>query len=188
METTFDRHDKMFLGPDGDTKSQRTRSILSDLFRLKKSAIMSVNAMEKAKTLIEDAITTLDKIPHDVSLPMHHAPTGAAAPTSSFPHHTGRMNEQEDHNVSVSAPHVSTTKGSRKKCVGMTADIPQPHFQCDKRKKRRKCGRCGLYDTSYNVATCERAQQQVKNGVIKRHKGRPQGSGRGNAMTDHKIV
>jgi hypothetical protein len=49
----------------------------------------------------------------------------------------------------------------------MTADIPQPHFQRDKRKKRRKCGRCGLYDIGQNAAICERAQQQLKNDVIK---------------------
>jgi hypothetical protein len=68
METTFDIHDKMFLSPDGDTTAQRTRSILSDLFKLQRSVIMSAIAMEKVKTLIADAITELDKIPHDVSL------------------------------------------------------------------------------------------------------------------------
>jgi hypothetical protein len=83
------------------------------------------------------------------------------------------MTEQEEHNVLASAPPISTTKGSRKKCAGMTADIPQPHFQRDKRKKRRKCGRCGLYDTGHNAATCERAQQQLKNGVVKRPMWRP---------------
>jgi hypothetical protein len=93
------------------------------------------------------------------------------------------MTEQEEHNVSASAPPVSITKGSHKKSLGMTADIPQPHFQCDKRKKRRKCGRCSLYDIGHNVATCERAHQQLENGVIKRPTGRPRGSGRGNATT-----
>jgi hypothetical protein len=68
METTFDIHDKMFLSPDGDTTAQRTRSILLDLFKLQRSVIMSAIAMEKVKTLIADAITELDKIPHDVSL------------------------------------------------------------------------------------------------------------------------
>jgi hypothetical protein len=68
METTFDIHDKMFLNPDGDTTAQRTRSILSDLFKLQRSVIMSAIAMEKVKTLIADAITELDKIPHDISL------------------------------------------------------------------------------------------------------------------------
>jgi hypothetical protein len=47
METVFDRHDKMSLGLDGDTKARQTRSILSDLFSLQRSAIMSANAMEK---------------------------------------------------------------------------------------------------------------------------------------------
>jgi hypothetical protein len=79
----------------------------------------------------------------------------------------------------------SRKKGIRKKYVGMIADIPQPHFQRDKRKKQRKCGRCGLYDTSHNAATCERAQQQLKNGVVKWPRGRPRGSGRGNATTEH---
>jgi hypothetical protein len=68
METTFDIHDKMFLNQDGDTTAQRTRSILSDLFKLQRSVIMSAIAMEKVKTLIADAITELDKIPHDISL------------------------------------------------------------------------------------------------------------------------
>jgi hypothetical protein len=156
METTFDRHDKMFLGPDGETIAQRMRSILSNLFKLERSTIMSATAMERAKTLIVAAITELDKIPHNVSLPVHRAP---ATSTSSTPHRAERMTEQEECNVSVSAPPVSTTKGSHKKCAGMTVDIPQPDFQRDRRKKWRKCGRCGLYDTGHNVATCERAQQ-----------------------------
>jgi hypothetical protein len=159
METAFDRHDKMFLGPDGDTIAQRARSILSDLFKLQISAIMSATGMARAKTLIAVSITKLDKIPHDVSLSVHHAPTNSAASTSSTPHPTKRMTEQEKCNVSVSAPPVSTTKGSHRKCARMTADIPQPHFQRDKRKKRRKCGRCDLYDTGHNTAICERAQQ-----------------------------
>jgi hypothetical protein len=158
IETTFDRHDKMFLGPDGDTIAQRTRSILSDLFKLQRPATMSATAMKRAKTLIAAAITELDEIPHDVSLLVHRAP-GSAASISSTPHHAERMTDQEERNVSASAPLISTTKGIRKKCVGMTADIPQPHFLCDKRKKRRKCGTCGLYDIGHNAAACERAQQ-----------------------------
>jgi hypothetical protein len=67
METTFDRNDKMFPGPDGDRTAQWTRSILSDLFKLQRSTIMSTTAMEWAKTLIADAIIELDKIPHDIS-------------------------------------------------------------------------------------------------------------------------
>jgi hypothetical protein len=167
MDTSFDRHDKIFLGPDGETTAQWTRTILSDLFKLQRSAIMSATAMERAKTLIADAITELDKIPHDVSLPVHRASAAAAASTSSTPQPTERMTEKEERNVSSSAPPVSTTKGSRKKYTGVIADIPQPHFQWDKRKKRRKCGRCGLYDTGHNAAICERAQQQLKNSVIK---------------------
>jgi hypothetical protein len=167
METTFDKHDKMFIGLDGETTAQRTTSILSDLFKLQRSAIMSTTVMERAKIHIAAAITELDKIPHDVSLPVHHAPTTSAASTSSTPQHTTRMIEQEEHNALVFAPRVSTTNGSLKKCAGMTTDIPQPHFQRDKRKKRRKYGRCGLYDTCHNAATCERAQQHLKIGVIK---------------------
>jgi hypothetical protein len=48
METAFERHDKIFLGPDGDTTTQRTRSIVSDLFKLQRLAIMSATAMETA--------------------------------------------------------------------------------------------------------------------------------------------
>jgi hypothetical protein len=143
------------------------RSILLDLFKLQRSAIMSTTAMERVKTLITSAITEHDKIPHDVSLPVHRAPTGSAASTSSTPRPAERMTEQEECNVSASAPHISNIKGSHRKCAGMTADIPQPHFQCDKRKKWRKCGRCGLYGIGHNAATYERAQQQLKNGVTK---------------------
>jgi hypothetical protein len=185
MGTPFDRHDKMYLGPDGETIAQWTRNIRSDLFMLQRSAIMCATAMERAKTLIATAIIELDKIPHDISLPVHRASTATAASTSSTPQSVERMTEEEEHNVSAFAPLVSTTKGSHKKYLGMIADISQPHFQRDKRKKRRKCGRCGMYDTSHNAVTCERAQQQLKNGVIKRPRGRPRGSGRVNATTEH---
>jgi hypothetical protein len=85
METAFDRHDKMFLDPDEETTAQRMRSILLDLFKLQRSAIMSATAMERDKTLITAAITELDKITHDISLPMHRAPTAYATSTSSTP-------------------------------------------------------------------------------------------------------
>jgi hypothetical protein len=114
METPFDRHDKMLLGPYGGTTAQRTRTILSNLFKLQRSTIMSATTMESAKTLIAAAIIELDKIPHDISLPVHRAPTASAASTSSTPHPAERMTEQEEHNVSASAPPVSTTKGSHK--------------------------------------------------------------------------
>jgi hypothetical protein len=183
IDTPFDRHDKIFLGPDEETTAQWTRTILSDLFKLQKSAIMSPTTMDRAKNLIATTITELDKIPHDVSLPVHRAPA-AAASTSNTPQPTERMTKQEEHNVSASAPPVSTTKGSRKKYAGVIADIPQPHFQWDKRKKRRKCGRCDLYDTGHNAATCERAKQQLENSVVKRPRGRLRGGGRGNATID----
>jgi hypothetical protein len=80
---------------------------------------------------------------------------------------------------------VSTTKGSRKKFARVIADIPQPHFQRDKRKKWRKCRRCGLYDMGHNAATCERAQQQLENSVVKRPRGRPRRGGCGNVTIDH---
>jgi hypothetical protein len=54
---------------------------------------MSTTIMKNAKTLITYAIIVLDKILHDVSLPIHHAPTGVATLTSSFPHHIERMIE-----------------------------------------------------------------------------------------------
>jgi hypothetical protein len=185
MEAPFDRHDKMFLGLDGETTTQRTRTILPDLFMLQRSAIMSTTAMERSKTLIASAITELDKIPHNISLPVHHAPIASVASSSHTPHPRERMIEQEEYNVSMSAPPVSTTRGSCKKCAWMIANIPQPHFQRDKRKKRRKCGRCGLYDTSHNATTCERAQQQLKNGVIKQPRGRLRGSRCGNEKIKH---
>jgi hypothetical protein len=83
--------------------------------------------MKRVKNLITDAITELDKIPHNVSLPVHRAPA-AAASTSSTPQPMKRLTEKEEHNVSASAPPVSTTKGSRKKYAGVITDIPQPHF------------------------------------------------------------
>jgi hypothetical protein len=54
---------------------------------------MPATAMERAKTLIADAIIELDKIPHNVSLPVHHGPTGSAASTLSTPHPVERMTE-----------------------------------------------------------------------------------------------
>jgi hypothetical protein len=128
METPFDKHDKMFLGPDGETTAQQTRTILSDLFKLQRSAIMYVTIIERAKTLIAAAIIELDKIPHNVSLPVHRAPTAAAVSTSSTPQPAKGMTEQKEHNVSASTPFVSTTKSSHKKYAGMITDIPQPHF------------------------------------------------------------
>jgi hypothetical protein len=46
MEIAFDKHDKMSLGPNGVTISQRIRSILSDIFKLQRSMIMSAITME----------------------------------------------------------------------------------------------------------------------------------------------
>jgi hypothetical protein len=147
-----------------ETTTQRTRTILSDLFKLQRSAIIYATTMERAITLIASAITEIDKIPQNISLPVHRA--AAAASTSSTPQPAERMTEQEEHNVSASAPPVSTTKGSRKKYTGIIADISQPHFQRDKRKKRRNCGRCGLYDTCHNEATSERAQHSNSSKMV----------------------
>jgi hypothetical protein len=61
MEISFDRHDKIFLGLDGETTAQWMRSILSDLFKLQRSVIMSATATERAKTLIAATITELGK-------------------------------------------------------------------------------------------------------------------------------
>jgi len=80
VETEFDRHDTMLFGPDGDTKARRARSILSDLFKLQRSAIMSETAMQTARSIIANAVNELDKIPHDVSLPMQRT---APDPTAS---------------------------------------------------------------------------------------------------------
>jgi hypothetical protein len=85
------------------------------VLQLQRLAIMSATAMQRAKTLIATAITELDKIPHDVSLLVHRTPTASAASTSSTPHPVERMTEQEEHNVSASAPPISTTKGIHKK-------------------------------------------------------------------------
>jgi len=41
VPTTFDRNDRMFVGPDGDTKARRTYSILGDFYELLQKAIMS---------------------------------------------------------------------------------------------------------------------------------------------------
>jgi hypothetical protein len=37
----FDRHDKTFCGANGDTLARRTRSILADVFKLQRCAIIS---------------------------------------------------------------------------------------------------------------------------------------------------
>ena len=201
MEIPFDRHNMMFLGPDGDTKARRSRCILTDLFKFSQSAVMSAQAMEKAKQLIADGIALLDAIPHDIGLPGHYTsyPRDAAAATSSGPHYGARriadmegtslhegvavhdgIAEQEVDLVSPSAPPVSTTKGCRKR-VSITEGMPQPHFPRDKMKKRRKCGKCGLFGTGHNAATCDRAQQLLKNPKVKRPRGRPRGTGKSSA-------
>ena len=126
--------------------------------------------MEKANAIIRDAIVALEKIPPDVGFPEHQ---GAAA--------AQEMNEQEEANVSASAPPVSTTKGSRRRWPE-NEEVPQPHFPRAKIKKSRKCSRCGLYNTGHNASTCERAQNQQANGNRKRPRGRPNGSGNGGGM------
>jgi len=62
--------------------------------------------------------------------------------------------------------------------------MPQPHFPRDKIKKRRKCGKCGLFGTGHNAATCDRAQQLLKNPKVKRPRGRPRGTEKSRAEHD----
>jgi hypothetical protein len=98
------------------------------VLQLQRLAIMSATTMQRAKTLIATAITELDKIPHDVSLLVHRTPTASAASTSSTPHPVERMTEKKNIMYQHRHPLYPPQKASTKKCVGMTADIPQPHF------------------------------------------------------------
>jgi hypothetical protein len=184
-ETSFDRHDMVYAGPGGDTKARRTKSILTDLFKLQRSAVMSEQAMEKAKAIITAAIEELDKIPTDLIVPSGPqsrersyaggASTSAAPDTGTIANTLG-VAGQEETLVSPSAPPVSTTKGCRKNST-VADGVPEPHFQRGKEKKRRKCGNCGIYGTGHNSVTCERAQQQKGKPVVKRPRGRPKGTG-----------
>jgi hypothetical protein len=184
-ETPFDRHDMVYAGPGGDTKARRTKAILTDLFKLQRSAVMSEQAMEKAKAIITAAIEELDKIPTDLivpSGPQSRATSYAAGTSTSAAPGPGTVGNMagvagpEETLVSPSAPPVSTTKGCRKNST-VADGFPEPHFQRGKEKKRRKCGSCGLYGTGHNSATCERAQQQRGNPVVRRPRGRPKGTG-----------
>jgi hypothetical protein len=49
VPTSFDRNDRMFVGPDGDTKARRTYSILQDFNALLHKAIMSEEVSIKTK-------------------------------------------------------------------------------------------------------------------------------------------
>ena len=144
---------------------------------------MSDTAMQTTRSIIANTVNELDKIPHDVSLPMQRtAPAATASTDAATTSADAAPSSNSPHQASASAPPVSTTKGSCKKSAQVTEDIPIPHFDRDRRKKRRKCTKCGLYDTGHNVGTCDKIQQQRENGVTKRPKGRPRGSGRGNGV------
>jgi hypothetical protein len=118
-----------------------------------------VQATNKCKQLLRQALVEINQIPHDV---------GPFAPTDT-------MNEQlqieEEQNVSASAPPISSTKGSRARAV-QGDDVPLPHF---KRKPKathtRRCTGCG--QTGHKITTCGREV------APKRPRGRPVGSGRG---------
>jgi hypothetical protein len=104
---------------DGDTKARCLRSLLSDLFKLQRSTIMFVEALEKAKSPIKDAITILDAIPHDVMLLGPNAAFSYAGATSDVHDYSQGVDEQECETVTVAgtALLVSTTKGSRRKKI-----------------------------------------------------------------------
>ena len=186
-DTSFDRHDMLYAGPGGDTKARRTKTILTDLFKLQRSAVMSEQAMERAKAIITEVIKELDKIPHDLIVPNGPPQSGersdAGGASTSAGADLGTIAEthevaaQEVTLVSPSAPPVSTTKGCRKNSAILAEGVPQPHFQRGKEKKRRRCGKCGIIGTGHNSATCDRAQKLKENPVEKRPRGRPRGTG-----------
>lgn len=82
-----------------------------------------LQVMDKARSLIHDAILLLDAIPPDVTLD-----TGAG---NNVTEDTPTNNNSEEMPVSASAPPVSTTKGSRRRLNG-AENVPQPHFRRDK--------------------------------------------------------
>lgn len=193
------------FGPDGDTKAQRTASILPILFELQRAAVNSAQAMETARRLVRDAITVLAAIEPDLVEPTLPAHTNTSQEiTSQVPHAAAANTSQEDGNnpeedthsaatdttdpcsaplrqttdegvnISAQAPPISTTKGSRK---NRSEDAPEPHFQRPKKKQKRRCSKCGGLATGHNAATCDRANSIAAEGVTKRPRGRPKGSG-----------
>jgi hypothetical protein len=118
-----------------------------------------VQGTDKCKELLRQALVVVAQIPHDV---------GLVDPTDT-------MNEQEpsevEHHISVSAPPVSSTKGSRAKGV-QDGDVPMPHFKRKpKATRERRCSKCK--QKGHKVTTCDREVPP------KRPRGRPVGSGRG---------
>ena len=47
VPTSFDRHDRMFSGPLGDTKASRMLELLPDWFELQQASVMSIQVMIK---------------------------------------------------------------------------------------------------------------------------------------------
>jgi hypothetical protein len=76
--------------------------------------------------MIQYTLVVLDSIPHDIVLEDHM--------TSTIDEGHARANEHKDTIVFSSTPLVST-KSSRKKNFPSEENVPQSHFQNDKRRK-----------------------------------------------------
>ena len=133
--------------------------------------------MEKARQILSDAVAALDEIPPDLTNNTTHDTPPMAASIETPTHTAG--GDQEDVTISATAPPVSTTKGSRKRNTG-DENEPTPHFKRPKDKQKRRCSKCGQLATGHNAATCERVNAAKEQGVTKRPRGRPRGSGRAN--------
>ncbi|CAL4969684.1 unnamed protein product [Urochloa decumbens] len=160
VATAFDRHDRMFSGPSGETKASRMLELLPDWCALQQSSVMSSEAVSKCKELLRQALDVVKEIPHDV---------GPSAPTAA-----AQNPVQEEQRVSASAPPVSNTKGGRRGSVAREGGdaVPAPHFNRPQTTEHtRRCSTC--HRSGHNAATCGREPPP------KRPRGRPVGSGRG---------
>ncbi|KAG2649634.1 hypothetical protein PVAP13_1NG122519 [Panicum virgatum] len=165
-DTIFDRHDKVYVGTDGDTTASRMLELIPDWCALQRKAIMSSEGVTKCKELLRQALQVINEIPHDMG-------SSAATTAAGLPF-------REEHIVLASAPPISSTKSSRKKSME-GVDAPVAHFKRPQGQKHTcRCSVC--HKTGHSSTTCGREAPPPK-----RPRGRPVGSGtkRGNGMLQY---
>ncbi|CAL5082383.1 unnamed protein product [Urochloa decumbens] len=116
VDTAFDRHDRMFSRPSGETKASQMLELLPDWCALQRSSVMSSEAVSKCKELLKEALDVIKEIPHDV---------GPSATTAA-----AQNPVPEEQSVSASAPPVSNTKGGHRGSAARDGGdaVPAPHF------------------------------------------------------------